>query len=647
MARYWVGGTANWDATAGTKWATTSGGAGGAAVPTASDDVFFDANSGAVTVTVTATSVGLSLTFTGFTGTFAGSSGITISGNVTLDAGMTLTYTGMLTISTTSTITSNAVIWSGNIGIGGVAGSFTVTLADDLHIAGTFGIVSAIQLTLNGNKLYVAGNVSVSTGTSCKGTTEVVLNTSTSQSLTTRSDSANFVNKITFDATGTITITNNSSFGCGSLATASTIKYIAGTISTNTVNFRQDAGTTFSIDTSGMTWTNVIFNSNGAVSLLSDLNISGNLTTGGNNINGLFNINVGGSLSVPATTISGTVTIVLNGTGTWSGAGTLKYNLIINTAGTITISGTVAFNTRTLTYTAGTVTTTSSTLSCTLSTTFNTSGMSWNNVTFSNPTITLTSDLNLNGTLTINNTTVAINGAFNINTKSLTMTSASSGTASIVLNGTGTWSGPGAVGNNLTINHAGTTTVSGSVNFGASGKTLTYTAGTVVTTGSTLSNGVTCILNTSGIVWNNFTTSVQGTITNNSLLTVSGTISYTSTGVGVTFAGTAGWTCGAFTCTVAGLSHTFTVGNTYTITSAFTITAATNASRITLRSSSAGTKAIFILNPGATQNVGFVNATDINSNAGQTIYSFNGVITTTFNWSTLNYPRPTGFVFQH
>lgn len=39
--RYWVGGNANWDATAGTKWATTSGGAGGAAVPTAADDVFW------------------------------------------------------------------------------------------------------------------------------------------------------------------------------------------------------------------------------------------------------------------------------------------------------------------------------------------------------------------------------------------------------------------------------------------------------------------------------------------------------------------------------------------------------------------------------------------------------------------------------
>ena len=53
--RYWVGGTDTWDATAGTKWATTSGGAGGAAVPTAADDVFIDANSGVGTLTVTAT----------------------------------------------------------------------------------------------------------------------------------------------------------------------------------------------------------------------------------------------------------------------------------------------------------------------------------------------------------------------------------------------------------------------------------------------------------------------------------------------------------------------------------------------------------------------------------------------------------------
>ena len=71
-SRYWVGGTAAWDGTAGTKWALTSGGAGGQAVPTSADDVFFDAASGAVTVTVGATGNCNTLTFTGFTGTFTG-----------------------------------------------------------------------------------------------------------------------------------------------------------------------------------------------------------------------------------------------------------------------------------------------------------------------------------------------------------------------------------------------------------------------------------------------------------------------------------------------------------------------------------------------------------------------------------------------
>ena len=49
--RYWVGGTGNWSDTA--RWATTTGGAGGASVPGAADNAFFDANSGTGTATTT------------------------------------------------------------------------------------------------------------------------------------------------------------------------------------------------------------------------------------------------------------------------------------------------------------------------------------------------------------------------------------------------------------------------------------------------------------------------------------------------------------------------------------------------------------------------------------------------------------------
>jgi hypothetical protein len=62
--RYWVGGSGSWNST--TKWSTTSGGSSGASVPTASDNVFFDANSAAAhyTVTVTDNATCANLTFT-------------------------------------------------------------------------------------------------------------------------------------------------------------------------------------------------------------------------------------------------------------------------------------------------------------------------------------------------------------------------------------------------------------------------------------------------------------------------------------------------------------------------------------------------------------------------------------------------------
>ncbi len=91
-SRYWVGGTANWDGTAGTKWALTSGGAGGQAVPTSSDNVFFDANSGVGTCTIaTVTANCLNLDCTGFTGTLSDDNvaDINIYGSLKLVTGMT------------------------------------------------------------------------------------------------------------------------------------------------------------------------------------------------------------------------------------------------------------------------------------------------------------------------------------------------------------------------------------------------------------------------------------------------------------------------------------------------------------------------------------------------------------------------------
>ena len=144
--RYWVGGTANWDGTAGTKWSATSGGAGGASVPTSADDVFFDANSGASTVTISTGNTGaLSINCTGFTGTLAGTAALTVSGSVTLVAGMTVTYNGTLTLNGTGTLTSAGK----TLGPVTVSGSgITVTLGDALNIGANTNSISSYLLFL-------------------------------------------------------------------------------------------------------------------------------------------------------------------------------------------------------------------------------------------------------------------------------------------------------------------------------------------------------------------------------------------------------------------------------------------------------------------------------------------------------------------
>ncbi len=64
-ARYWVGGTGNWDASTTTNWAYASGGTGGASVPDSTNTVIFDASSGAGTVTLTTDPTTQSVTCTG------------------------------------------------------------------------------------------------------------------------------------------------------------------------------------------------------------------------------------------------------------------------------------------------------------------------------------------------------------------------------------------------------------------------------------------------------------------------------------------------------------------------------------------------------------------------------------------------------
>jgi hypothetical protein len=168
----------------------------------------------------------------------------------------------------------------------------------------------------------------------------------------------------------------------------------------------------------------------------------------------------------------------------------------------------------------------------------------------------------------------------------------------------------------------------------------------IVTTSSTLNVYASCTLDTgggSGISWNNVSVGTVASciITLNSFLTVTGTLNVTTLGPhDVSFAGSAGFTCGTFA--MGGFQYiTLLSGQTYTVTSAITVNCLTGAhGKIT--SSHATNKVTFRLGPGATQAIAFCDAVRVDSSAGQTIYSAGGTLTTSLNWINV-YPVNAAF----
>lgn len=132
--RYWVGGTGSWDATT-TNWSATSGGAGGASVPTSADDVFFDTLSNATlyTCTLTTAPVCRSVSVAGpavGNVTMAGSPTWLIYGGLTVAAtGVTWTAVAGMFFNATTTgwvITTNGVTMTGSMSFQGSGGAWTL-----------------------------------------------------------------------------------------------------------------------------------------------------------------------------------------------------------------------------------------------------------------------------------------------------------------------------------------------------------------------------------------------------------------------------------------------------------------------------------------------------------------------------------------
>jgi hypothetical protein len=295
--RYWVLGTGTWDSTNTVNWSDSSGGLGGFSVPTAADNVFFDANSnvgiGTFTVTMANTPrVCNDFTAAGLDGTMtlAGAAiGLTVSGSLTFQAtNFTRTYTGVTTFNATTTgktVTTNGVAFGQDVLFDGVGGSWTLGSAIN---------TGAFTLQLN------------------RGTFDTSIN---NYSVATGSFSSNNSNARTINLNASTISTT--SFNFWNTSTSTNLTLNAGTSTISSTN------TLANFSGGGKTYYNVAFTSTALnIPAISGANTFNNLSiTGRTSIGiGIFTIaanqTINGTLTVSAGIASAyRISIVSNGIG--------------------------------------------------------------------------------------------------------------------------------------------------------------------------------------------------------------------------------------------------------------------------------------------------------------------------------------------
>jgi hypothetical protein len=341
--RYWVGGSATWDATAGTKWAATSGGAGGETAPTTGDNVFFDAASGAVSVALGGVGLGLlNLNTVGFTGTFTGSGTRTIGGSVTLGGGATYSNTGTFTLNSTSpgnTITSNGAVLDNNWTFNGAGGEWSI---QDKFTTGATRVITLTAGTLNlNNQILECGSFSsnnTNVRTIAFGTGKFVLKRN-STTIWTTSDNTN----LTITGTAVVDCTYSGASGSRTINGG-----VTNFVTANLIDFNVTAGTdtlVFSSASTGANFGNVNLtgfagpiSSGGSIvrfhkSLTLDVNCTPNFASGST----VEFVGPGGTITSASTEI-GTDVVFDGVNATW----TMSNAFNINSAKTLTFkNGTI------------------------------------------------------------------------------------------------------------------------------------------------------------------------------------------------------------------------------------------------------------------------------------------------------------------
>jgi hypothetical protein len=626
---------------------------------------------------------------------------ITVSGNITFGASMQVNPigSGAMICAVTSTIITNGFVWPNafNFGVTGI--SQTYTLADNMGVNGLVTCVGTTALTINGAfTLTCNGGLVCTTATSgtatirlrggnWSGTCNNTLNLDSTGTITLTGNIGRASGTLTW-AAGTINNSGNYS-----------LTYTGGSVNVgnNILWYNITLGTSAAVTlVNDLYATETLFFGNGGGANGAAYKIYCNSLQHNNNTN-----NIIGSATIEFTGV-GTGTWSSSGSSVAFGQ-----PVIINkSGGTLTIADGrihgVLTGTTSLMHTAGTVICSGTYRS--YNSTLTTNGMTFNNVSFgaagSTIAVTLNNNMDIAGNLTvtstagltINNSQINLNGSFINN-----MTAASSGGTTIInmvwtgnIQTTGTptnWTNP------ITINSpSGTITWSGTNGYNGN---LIYTAGTIFSTGSILnrSSGTMTInavgfnlatlnllgfcqfLGTNGFTIRSLNCTTAGVVsrwtpTNEYIITTAfnsgqtdgvSKITYTSTNNAVitaTFA-TSIMTVSAVTSGVISTGDTVFgegVGTGVTISSQLTgtpggigtyslsaVVGTLTPGRTIITSPNTPSYPKITLTNGATQSLYYTNAIDVNSNNGQTIWSFGSTLLRAFNWNIGT--RPNGFSF--
>ena len=673
--RYWRGGSGTWNTTSTTNWSTTSGGTGGASVPTAADAVIIDSASGSPTVTLSGGPlVCLSITTTGATCTIAGTGAtLTVSGNITLSSTTTWSLLGSFTINATSTVTTNSVSF-GNSAITFTAAAGTLTLGGNLTTGTSFTLTAGTLSLGVGNYTLTClsfQSTNVATRAIQFGTGQIA----------TTSGGYNIVGSL-LSFTGTSNLTMNS---------AQTVTMTTGFTTTNALSLTVTGTGTFT-GTAANVYRNLI--------------LSGFTGTLGNTTRTLYgNFTVGSSTTVTAGALA--TTLALGGTQTiTSNSVTLDFPITqTGSSGTVSLSGNLTLGaSRAYTQSAGTLALGANTLStgiysCSSSNTAVTLSAGGNIVITGNATTVLT----LSASVSFNSVPISLTYSGSTGTRTISGTTnpsltppvvtISAGTDTVSLGATascfdsltfngfaGTFiTGSTTYGFNVTQNAATTVTIGASPNAGLilnAANTYTLTSGTLTNsnglsvgrfsssntnTRQINNNGGMITLTGSGTVWDLATTT-------NLTYTGSNTISFVNnTASARTFNG-GGLTYGPINISspASGSTLTFTGANTFStfnmssgvpttlVFPASTTTTMLNLSLngtsgnlVSLISSSAGTQATLSATSGSTSNVFYVSIADSIATGGGiwNAYTTNGNVDNGNNKGWI-FSQPIGTFFQ-